>query len=169
MGRAGMISRNYPLYKRDVRDDIDDRGTPQWLFDALNKEHQFTVDAAAAPHNAKCERYWTIDDDGLSQPWTNERVWCNPPYSNLRPWIEKAWEQDFQVAVLLLPADRTEQPWWQELVEPHRDRHEGFRTQFLDGRLRFTRPVEHPTLDGTIGMETMGSPPFGCVLLRWSP
>ena len=40
--------------------------TPQWLFDALNVEFGFTVDAAAAKDNAKCKRYWSAEDDGLA-------------------------------------------------------------------------------------------------------
>lgn len=57
-------------------------------------------------------------------------------------------------------ARRTEQGWWQELVEPHRDRSSEFRTHFLAGRPRFGAP-------GNIAAEGVGSPTFGCVLLVW--
>ena len=43
--------------------------TPQKLFDDLNAEFHFTVDVAADDTNHKCERYYTIKDDGLSHSW----------------------------------------------------------------------------------------------------
>lgn len=43
--------------------------TPQALFDKLNGEYGFTLDPCALPENAKCERYFTPDDDGLSKNW----------------------------------------------------------------------------------------------------
>lgn len=43
--------------------------TPQNLFDELNKEFNFTLDVCALPNSAKCERYFTPEQDGLSQNW----------------------------------------------------------------------------------------------------
>lgn len=43
--------------------------TPHKLFDELNAEFGFTLDPCATPENAKCERFLTKDQDGLSQPW----------------------------------------------------------------------------------------------------
>lgn len=43
--------------------------TPQALFDELNAEHHFTLDPCATPENAKCEHYFTEQDDGLSKNW----------------------------------------------------------------------------------------------------
>ena len=43
--------------------------TPQDLFDKLNAEFHFDLDVCALPENAKCERYYTPEDDGLLQPW----------------------------------------------------------------------------------------------------
>ena len=40
--------------------------TPQELFDLLNREFHFTLDAAATAANAKCPRYYTKAEDGLS-------------------------------------------------------------------------------------------------------
>ena len=34
--------------------------TPQWLFDALNAEFKFTLDAAASKANAKCKRFYSM-------------------------------------------------------------------------------------------------------------
>ena len=43
--------------------------TPQWLFDQLDAEFHFTIDAAADDQNHKCERYYTVKDDALTQKW----------------------------------------------------------------------------------------------------
>jgi phage N-6-adenine-methyltransferase len=70
----------------DQTDEIDDRRTPQNLFDELNNEFHFTVDVAASKDNAKLDRYYDLERSGLEVSWTGERVWCNPPFSDLRSW-----------------------------------------------------------------------------------
>jgi hypothetical protein len=108
--------------------------------------------------------------DGLGQSWAGERVWCNPPYSDIEPWVQKAhceFESEFpalraELIVMLVPANRTEQGWWQRLVEPSRDCGDGFYVEFLPGRLRF---IKH----GHDRVEPNQRPPFGCCLLIWGP
>ena len=46
--------------------------TPEYLFRKLSQIFNFTVDVCALPENAKCERFYTPDDDGLSMPWGGE-------------------------------------------------------------------------------------------------
>ncbi|MEM0688369.1 DNA N-6-adenine-methyltransferase [Staphylococcus haemolyticus] len=53
--------------------------TPQYLFDELNEEFNFTLDPCATDENAKCSKYFTIEDDGLSKDWSNDVVFMNPP------------------------------------------------------------------------------------------
>lgn len=53
--------------------------TPQDFFDELDQEFHFNLDVCALPENAKCEKFYTPEMDGLSQPW-NGVCWCNPPY-----------------------------------------------------------------------------------------
>ena len=43
--------------------------TPQDFFDKLNQEFNFTLDVCALPENAKCEKYYSPEVDGLSQQW----------------------------------------------------------------------------------------------------
>lgn len=50
--------------------------TPQKLFDELDAEFHFTLDAAASDKNHKCARYFTQNDDGLRQNWGGETVFC---------------------------------------------------------------------------------------------
>jgi phage N-6-adenine-methyltransferase len=66
--------------------------TPQDFFDKLNEEFNFTLDVCATPENAKCLRFYTVEDDGLAQSWTGT-VWCNPPYGRtISKWIQKGYE-----------------------------------------------------------------------------
>lgn len=51
----------------------DDWETPQDLFDELDDEFHFALDAASSDLNAKCEKHYTIEDDGLSQSWEGEQ------------------------------------------------------------------------------------------------
>lgn len=166
MTLVGFKAQNHrqQTAKRGPLDQVDDRGTPPELYDPLHARYQFTLDAAAAPHNAKCERFYTLADDGLTQPWHPHNVWCNPPYSNLGAWVAKAWAEFHpgeHVIVMLVPANRTEQGWWQDHVEPYRDRRGlHFRVDFLRGRTRFVRP-------GATEIGPNERPPFGCALLTW--
>jgi len=73
--------------------NTDEWATPQDFFDALNDEFHFTLDVCATPENAKCDRYFTREQDGLSQDWSGETVWCNPPYGRkIADWIRKCFE-----------------------------------------------------------------------------
>jgi phage N-6-adenine-methyltransferase len=170
MALTGFRSQNHPQQtgKRGARPEVDNLATPPEVFDPLHRRFRFTLDACALPHNAKLPRYFMPEQDGLAQPWTGERVWCNPPYSNIEPWVEKATAESmivFQGAaliVMLLPANRTEQGWWQRHIEPCRDGRPGGgpRVEFLPGRLRFIKY-------GHDRVEPNQRPPFGCCLLIW--
>lgn len=71
----------------------DEWATPQEFFNNLDDEFHFTVDVCATEENAKCDKYYTRQDDGLAQDWNGEVVWCNPPYGREMPnWIKKCAE-----------------------------------------------------------------------------
>jgi phage N-6-adenine-methyltransferase len=96
--------------------------TPFWLFDMLHAEFRFSVDAAAAEHNAKLPSFWTASDDGLKQSWAGHRVFCNPPYGAATgAWAKKAAAETLgeacELAALLVPAN-TETSWWRHHVMP---------------------------------------------------
>lgn len=148
-------------------EELDDRETHPDDFERWDSRFGgFTLDVAAAHHNSKCSRYFTRVENGLEQSWAGERVWCNPPYSGLDLWLEKAWSQAplADGIVMLVPANRCEQKWWQELVEPYRDgRGTGSLTvEFLPGRLRFIKA-------GATEIKPNERPPFGCALLIFAP
>lgn len=97
--------------------DKDVRETPREFFDKIDEKFRFTVDVCATAENTKCARYFSPDVDGLKQNWDGEVCWCNPPYSDIRPWIEKALQSN-ATTVLLLPA-ATDTKWFHELVLPY--------------------------------------------------
>lgn len=53
----------------------DEWETPQDLFDELDAEFKFTLDVCATHENVKCERYFTKENNGLTQDWSNPYRW----------------------------------------------------------------------------------------------
>jgi phage N-6-adenine-methyltransferase len=162
---VGYKARNHPqqLALRGRNVEVDDRTYPDEAFALLDARFGFTIDVAASETNARCLRFYTRAEDGLMQSWAGESVWCNPPYSGIEPWVTKAWAEadSARSIVLLLPANRTEQGWWQDLVEPFRDRG-SLRVEFMRGRQRFIGP-------GRLAVGPNERPPFGLCLLIWTP
>jgi len=113
-----------------------DWATPQPLFDALNAEFGFTLDPCALPHNAKCAKFYTPEDDGLAQDWSGERVFMNPPYGRaIKDWMRKAYEsaQGGALVVCLVPA-RTDTAWWHDYAARGEVRFIRGRVKFGDGK-----------------------------------
>ena len=108
--------------------------TPKYLFDKISSIFNFSLDACALPENAKCEIYYTPEDDGLSKPWMGG-VWCNPPYGReISSWVKKAYEEsqkEYNSFVLMLLPARTDTKWWWDWVQ-------GKATLFfIKGRVKF--------------------------------
>lgn len=103
----------------------DEWSVPRQVFDPLNEQHDFTVDAAASPDNTKCECFWSREDNGLEQDWTGERVWCAPPRREASAWVEKAAVSEC-LTVMVLPADTGSKwfhryVWEEEASQPKQD------------------------------------------------
>ena len=106
--------------------------TPQDFFDGLDTEFCFELDVCALPENAKCDKYYRPDDDGLAQPWEGV-CWCNPPYGRrIGAWVAKAAQSaaDGATVVMLLPA-RTDTRWFHGYIYGKAE------IRFLRGRLKF--------------------------------
>jgi hypothetical protein len=89
------------------------------------------------------KNHYTVDDDGLIQPWFG-RVWCNPPYGpKMGPFLEKLAVHENGIALIFA---RTETRAFFDYVWDKAD-----ALLFLKGRLRFHKP------DGSLG-GTAGSP-----------
>jgi len=130
----------------------DDWGTPQPLFDYFNERYNFILDAAASPHNKKCEAAICLEDgrDALKTNWLDIatmkgivppnsyfNVWCNPPYSKCHEFIQHAAVLTGlatvreQFIVMLVPA-RTDTLWWHGIIMKC-----AWMVELLQGRLCF--------------------------------
>ena len=111
----------------------DSNGTIDGIFNQLNREFNFTLDAAASDDNAKCEKYYTIDDDALEKDWSNEVVFCAPPNDKVNKgnFIKKAWDESRKgaVVVLFLPVDTSTKLFLYEILKG--------QVRFIHGRLKF--------------------------------
>ena len=105
--------------------------TPQDFFDRLNEEFGFNLDVCALAENAKCDRFFTPEIDGLAQSWEGV-CWMNPPYGRgISAWMRKAFDSSLQGAtvVCLVPA-RTDTAWWHDFAMRGEIR-------YVRGRLKF--------------------------------
>ncbi len=106
--------------------------TPQDLFDELNKEFNFTLDPCATKENAKCKKFYTKEDDGLSKDWHGEVVFMNPPYGReIGLWVRKISRVGVG-GVALLPA-RTDTRWFHDYIYENKK----VEIRFIKGRLKF--------------------------------
>ena len=128
-------------------------GTPQTLFDRLNRMFQFNLDPCAANAEiAKCDAYYTPVEDGLKQDWVLQReigdvgvtecwkrgrVFLNPPYgrNQVNKWVKKAALElesgRAELVVALLPAS-VGTHWFNDYVMPYAS-----RIWFVRGRIAF--------------------------------
>lgn len=111
--------------------ESDEWGTPQKLFNQLDREFIFSLDAAASPTNGKCPE--SITENSLSLPWHEHKaVWLNPPYSQISEFIAKAYSESLKgaIVVCLIPS-RTDTKYWHDYVM------KAAEIRFIKGRLKF--------------------------------
>lgn len=114
--------------------ETNEWSTPQDFYNELNNEFSFTLDPCATKENAKCEKYFTIEQDGLKQDWEGHTAFVNPPYGRaIKDWVKKCYEeslkQDTKV-VMLIPA-RTDTKYFHEYI------YNKAEIRFIKGRLKF--------------------------------
>ncbi|PGM47390.1 DNA N-6-adenine-methyltransferase [Bacillus thuringiensis] len=117
---SGMFTSNTDLWY-----------TPIDFFNKLNDEFSFEIDVCALPENAKCDKYFTPEMDGLKQEWKGV-CWMNPPYGRvIGGWVKKAYESSLNGAtvVCLLPA-RGDTKWWHDYCM-------NGEVRLVKGRLKF--------------------------------
>lgn len=117
--------------------------TPQYIFDYLNRIYNFDLDPCATPLSAKCDKYFTKEENGLIQDWNNHNVFCNPPYNRgIKDWIEKGSKIVGGICVMLIPA-RTDTKYWHEHIFG-----KASEIIFIKGRLKFYRNIEGKLVQG---------------------
>lgn len=109
--------------------------TPQAFYDELNAEFHFDLDPCATESNAKCNNFYTIENDGLTKDWGGARVFCNPPYGReLHRWVKKCYDESRKpntLVVMLIPA-RTDTAYFHDYIY-----HKAKEIRFIRGRLHF--------------------------------
>lgn len=113
--------------------------TPQAFFNELNAEFHFNLDPCSTHENAKCEKHFTIAEDGLSQNWGGHKVFVNPPYGReVGKWVRKAYEESRKpdtLVVMLIPA-RTDTSYFHDYI------YHKAELRFIRGRLHFNESKE---------------------------
>lgn len=107
--------------------------TPIELFNELNDEFNFTLDPCCVSETAKCQRYFTPETDGLSQDWSKDVVYVNPPYGReIAKWVKKSHDESKKGAtvVMLIPA-RTDTRWFHDYI------YQKAEIRFMKGRVKF--------------------------------
>lgn len=139
-----MSSLGMSGHQRPVRGATNEWLTPPEIVSALAP---FDLDPCAAIDQPwpTATRHYTSVDDGLSQPWGDAFVWCNPPFGpEAAIWLERMARHGNGIG--LVPA-RTETRWFVNQVWRQAD-----AILFLHGRPHFHYP------DGTRGKANSGAP-----------
>lgn len=98
----------------------DNWSTPGDVYDVLHKEFGFTDDPCPLGGTGGLDRRW------------GSRTFVNPPYSEIKDWVKKGYEESLLggVVVMLIPS-RTDTRWWHEYVMKAKE------IRFIKGRLKF--------------------------------
>lgn len=151
MVKENINTENKSNTPKEIRDLWQ---TPKGLFRALYREFRFDGDVAASHKNKLLPDYFTEDKSALRDDvdWFCSN-WCNPPYSDIGPWVDKAAQQHDlgKTTVMLVPAD-TSVKWFKRAYETCND------IRFISGRLAFINADTQKPVSGNNK---------GSVLLIW--
>lgn len=84
----------------------DDYYTPPHIFEALGLT--FDMDVSAPPGGVPwipARKSIDVIEDGLATPWEG-LVWCNPPYSDVTPWMDKFMSHNNGLALVCVSKSR---------------------------------------------------------------
>lgn len=109
--------------------------TPQDLYNKLNNRYNFTLDPCSSLENHKCDKFYTIKENGLIQDWSNEVVFCNPPYGReIYDWVKKCYNEHLNgTKIVLLIPSRTDTRYFHEFLY----KKPNIKLEFIKGRLKF--------------------------------
>lgn len=129
----------------------DEWYTPPEIIRSLG---EFDLDPATSPEayqlNSSAKRFYTMEENGLIQPW-NGRIWLNPPYSNplLQQFLMKMAKHNNGIALLF---SKVGTKWFHDIIL-----NQASAIKLLYERIQFFRP------DGSIGKQ----PRNGSVLVAY--
>ena len=113
--------------------------TPWWFIESVKDYTSLIIelDVCCAPNTAKASQFYSLDEksnciNGLETSWVKTN-WCNPPYSDIKPWVGKAaYESRLGNTTLMLIPDKPE-VGYTRLARQHADTviHMPFRLNFL--------------------------------------
>lgn len=163
--------------------DSDSWATPQALFDELNQEFNFSIDLCATASNSKCDVFgYNYLKNEYYHATNNKHIYTmgglfgairefydyeyeatcfmNPPYSNPKPFIEKAWEDSKHCKIVCLVPNTIKTCKYIDILDKNqgtgsfRDWKNGIEIRDLARRTKFTHPSKKES-----------SPSFGCMLI----
>lgn len=149
---------NTPASEKDLAQ------TPWWFIYSMQSYlcQHFTLDVCAHRDTMKSLEYYSITEGnyGLKLPW-NGFAWCNMPFSDICPWVNKATEEAGKgnSSVLIFPD--TPETEYSRLAALHADTL--IRMPF---RLKFLRPDGEPFRDDKGRIQ---SPKFPVVAALFTP
>lgn len=135
------ITKGIGGHTKSYRGRSDEWLTPPWLISVLGP---FDLDPCSPVNRPwpTAARHYTIEDDGLAQPWCGT-VFCNPPYGpETGKWLEKLAGHGDGMALVFA---RTETKMFFRSVWG-----KASAMLFIQGRLHFYRG------DGTVGSRLAG-------------
>jgi site-specific DNA-methyltransferase (adenine-specific) len=107
--------------------------TPPHIYNKLNDEFHFTLDPCCEPETAKCCKFYTEDDNGLTRSWKGETVFVNPPYSrgNIDKWVKKCLHESRSATVVALLPVSSSSDWFHKYIIGNAE------IRFVNKRIRF--------------------------------
>lgn len=112
----------------------DEWKTPLELYTKLNERFKFTLDPCSTKENHLCDKYYTKEENGLCKSWKGETVFVNPPYSEIKQWVEKCYKEheiNGTTVVMLIPS-RTDTRYFHKFI------YHKAEIEFIKGRLHFS-------------------------------
>ena len=142
------------VYHQSKRHDWE---TPPAVFAEYDAEFHFTLDVCATAATAKRPRFFSPEEDGLTQDWSDDVCWMNPPYgTQIAAWMEKAYQSSLAGAtVVCLVPSRTGTCWWHAWVLGKAE------IRHRKGRITFVGARAPAGFDSVVVIYRPGLPPDG--------
>lgn len=122
------VAAEKALSKEEIAKLRQEWETPPDFWRAIDEIFRFEIDVCASEHNCKCPKWISfgldaLRDDAVWVGFSEYRAWCNPGFSDVLPWHQKAFEQaqlhpSAVVVVIGIPGASQE---WYRFAQTHAD------------------------------------------------